>query len=114
MLSGSKEKGITVREFVVACVGMLAIALVILLGAGVGILLGLPYALTGLIVGIIATWAIIAGSFAGTLNVKCPECGNREKVVGTVGSYQCSNCGRVVDIKRKEPEVTLYSPFPTD
>lgn len=113
-MAGSEEKGISVREFVAACVGMLVIALIILLGAGLGILLGLPYALTGLVVGVIATWAIIAGSFAGTVNVKCPDCGNRERVAGTVGSYQCSNCGKMVAVKRKEPEVTLYSAFPTD
>jgi len=109
-----EEKGISVREFVAACVGMMVIALIILLGAGLGILLDLPYALTGLVVGVIATWAIIAGSFAGTVNVKCPECGNRERVVGTVGSYQCSNCGKMAPIKHEEPEVILYSAFPTD
>ncbi|MCL6634585.1 MAG: hypothetical protein K6T29_02295 [Peptococcaceae bacterium] len=114
-MAGSGEKMITLHDFVAACVGMLAIAGVILLGGGLGFLLGLPYAVTGLLAGVIAAWVILTGSFAGTLNVKCPECGNRDKVVGTVGSYQCSSCGRVVTIPGREPqEITLYSPFPTD
>jgi hypothetical protein len=101
-------------DFALGSMGMVLIALIILLGSGLGFLFGLPYAVTGLLVGIVASWAIISGSLAGTLNVQCPECGNRQKVVGNVDSYQCSGCGHTVTIKKKEKEVTLYSAFPTD
>lgn len=113
-MAGSGDTKISVFEFVLGSIGMLVIAGIILLGSGLGLLFGLPYVLIGLFAGIVASWAIISGSFAGTLNMKCPECGNRQKVAGSVGSYQCSNCGQMVVVKSKEQEVTLYSAFPTD
>lgn len=114
MLVGSGDTKISVFEFVLGCIGMLVIAGIVLLGGGLGLLFRLPYVLIGLLVGIVASWAIISGSFAGTFNVRCPECGNRQKTVGSVGSFQCSKCGEMVTIKSKEKEVILYSAFPTD
>lgn len=114
LLAGSGDTKISVFEFVLGSIGMFVIAGLILLGGGLGLLFGLPYVLIGLFVGIVASWAFISGSFAGTLNVKCPDCGNKQKLAGFVGSYQCSNCGRMVVIKNKEQEVNLYSAFPTD
>jgi len=113
-VAGSGNAKISVFEFMLGCIGMLVIAGIILLGGGLGLLFGLPYVLIGLLVGLVASWAIISGSFAGTLKVSCPECGNRQKVAGGVGSYQCLKCGQMVNIKSKEKEVTLYSAFPTD
>ena len=80
------KKGISVFDFMSGSIGMLVIAGVVLLGGGLGIVFGLPYALSGILVGVVASWVIIAGSFAGT---------------------------RMMD-KSSEEEVTLYSAFPTD
>lgn len=113
-MAGSQNKGITVFEFVAGSIGFLAIFGIILLGAGLGYVFGLPYFLTGPVVGLVVAWAIIAGSFAGSVTVVCAECGHKEKVAGSVGSHLCANCGRVVALKKEEPKVTLYSAFPTD
>lgn len=110
----SEKKGISLFEFVLGSFGFFVIFGIILLGAGLGILFGLPYAVTGVVVGLITAWAIISGSFAGTVIVKCSDCGNKQRVTIGVGSYQCTKCSMINVVKKKEPEVNLYSAFPTD
>ncbi|MCL6478157.1 MAG: transposase [Peptococcaceae bacterium] len=98
-------------EYVLSVIGMLFIAALILLGAGVGYLMKLPYVVTGGIVGVIVAVVMIRYSFSPFRTYTCPNCGTTHKLIDDIGSYECSVCGHRAVIQKYNLE-GLYPTYP--
>ncbi|WP_066636726.1 hypothetical protein [Desulfolucanica intricata] len=72
---------------------VLVVAGIVLVCAGVGLLLALPVAITGLIAGIAVAALLVSGKpLFEEVTVKCPSCSKDIVTIKDFGSYQCSNC----------------------
>lgn len=80
-------------EVILSVIGVLLFAGFIFLGAGLGLLFGIPYILIGLIVGVAVLILIASGSMAVSVEVTCSNCQSKQKVVRNIVSYQCPACG---------------------
>ncbi|MHB1041488.1 MAG: hypothetical protein ACYC0Q_01435 [Eubacteriales bacterium] len=98
-------------EYVLSFIGMLLIAGLILLAGGLGLLLKLPPAITGLLAGIIIVVTMVRYDFAAFRLYTCPGCGATHKLIDEMGTYECSVCGNRSEVKRRKIE-NLYPTYP--
>lgn len=98
-------------EYVLSGIGMLLIAGLVLLGAGVGMLLKLPPAIAGTLAGVIIVVVMVRYDFAAVRLYTCSNCGTTHKLLDEIGTYECSVCGYRSEIKRQKIE-NLYPTYP--
>jgi len=80
-------------ELMLILVRILAILAVLIIGAGAGMVAGLPPIVSGVLSGIFTFYFFIRGPLFEVINYKCPGCGNSIRTLSEFGSYNCSNCG---------------------
>jgi len=80
-------------EIILSIISVLVLVGFVFLGAGLGLLFGIPYFLVGLIVGFVFLVLIISGSLVISKEVVCQNCRSKQKVVRNIVSYQCPVCG---------------------
>jgi DNA-directed RNA polymerase subunit RPC12/RpoP len=80
-------------EIILSIISVLVLVGLVFLGAGLGLLLGIPYFLVGLIVGFVSLVVIISGSLGISKEIVCQNCRSKQKVIRNIVSYQCPACG---------------------
>ncbi|MEW5952294.1 MAG: hypothetical protein AB1815_00830 [Bacillota bacterium] len=96
-----KSKGL---EIMLEAFRILIITGAILLTVGVGALLNVPPPIIGLIAGIFGFFLLVQGSVFEVTNLRCPACGNENRVVRHIGTYQCPQCETLLHVKDKEAQ----------
>lgn len=94
-----KSKGL---EITLEAIRILIIMGAILLTVGVLAMIKIPAPIIGLVAGVLGFFLLVQGSAFEVINLRCPECGNKNRVLRYIGTYQCPNCESVLDIKGSE------------
>lgn len=104
-----KSKGL---EIMLEAIRILIIIGAILLTVGVGAMLNVPPPIIGLIAGIFGFFLLVQGSVFEVTNVRCPACGNENRVMRHIGTYQCPSCETLLHVKDKEAKTkdVTFSP----
>jgi len=81
-------------EMMLVLVRALIFVCIVIVAGAVGLAAGLPAFVGGTAGGLFIFALFCSRPFLEVTDYKCPDCGNKTRVIKNFGAYRCSNCGQ--------------------